>query len=218
MDAFKVIDLTDARRVFVVGDIHGSFTKLEAALSEFNFDEQAGDHLVSVGDLVDRGPENELVVKWIEAPWFHAVRGNHEDMIIDPNLAYLSNKNGGEWFFDLPSAKQKEIRSALKTLPIIMEVLLPGGKRIGICHACYPGPSWSNASELAYDCEQEILWDRRRIRECRLLGFGRTVQDIDHVYYGHTPLNGPFHAGNQSWIDTGAYHEDGYFTIIEVTK
>jgi serine/threonine protein phosphatase 1 len=140
-------------------------------------------------------------------------------MLIEPNFAYLSKQNGGEWFFKLEPEHQAAIRKELRRLPYIMEVLVPSGKRIGICHASFPSADWSDARELLKDdrAKQEVIWDRRRLKEVKLLGFGRTVENIDHVYYGHTPLDGPFHAGNQSWIDTAAYHESGYFTIIEIT-
>lgn len=52
---FKKLDLTHARHVYVVGDIHGSFSKLEQALGKLEFSPELGDHLLSVGDLVDRG-------------------------------------------------------------------------------------------------------------------------------------------------------------------
>lgn len=216
---FKKLNLSRANRVFVVGDIHGAYSKLEAALSEFDFNPLNGDHLLSVGDLVDRGPENERVLEFLAHGWFHAIQGNHEEMLIEPNFAYLSAQNGGEWFFKLEPDHQAAIRKELKRLPYIMEVLVPSGKRVGLCHASFPSSDWNDAEELLKDdrAKQEIIWDRRRLKEVKLLGFGRTVENIDHVYYGHTPLNGPFHAGNQSWIDTAAYHEEGHFTIIEVT-
>lgn len=44
-------------RDFAVGDIHGCFSKLEAALRRVGFIPEK-DRLFSVGDLVDRGPES----------------------------------------------------------------------------------------------------------------------------------------------------------------
>jgi hypothetical protein len=67
-------------RDLIVGDIHGHFTKLAAALEAIGFDDSI-DRLISVGDLVDRGPESLLALGWLAKPWFHAVRGNHEDML-----------------------------------------------------------------------------------------------------------------------------------------
>ena len=215
---YQILDLSHAKRVFVVGDIHGAYSKLEKALEAVAFDRKT-DHLVSVGDLVDRGPENDRVLEFLAYPWFHAIRGNHEQMLIDPNHAYLSYQNGGKWFFDHDDDTQGTFRRAFAKLPWAMEVKVPSGKRIGIAHATCPTGDWNDMPDLVNDYygREEIIWDRRRLKEVRLLGFGRTIENIDHVYYGHTPLDGPFHAGNQSWIDTGAYHETGYFTIIEVT-
>ncbi|WP_156803421.1 metallophosphoesterase [Frateuria aurantia] len=46
-----------------MGEIHGCFSRLEAALALVGFD--AGrDRLFAVGDLVDRGPESAEVLNW----------------------------------------------------------------------------------------------------------------------------------------------------------
>lgn len=64
-------------RTLIVGDIHGCYRELlelfdNAALG-------ADDIVVSVGDLVDRGPDPAAVVRWFRARE-HAVvlMGNHE--------------------------------------------------------------------------------------------------------------------------------------------
>ena len=61
-------------RDFVVGDIHGAFTKLKQALEKIEFNTEV-DRLFCVGDLVDRGGENEQATDWLFKPWFHTVRG-----------------------------------------------------------------------------------------------------------------------------------------------
>src|SRR6185503_1963468 len=68
-------------RDIAVGDIHGNYPGLMAALDSIGFSVQH-DRLFSVGDIVDRGMENELCVQLLDRPWFHAVCGNHEDMAI----------------------------------------------------------------------------------------------------------------------------------------
>ena len=69
-------------RDFLVGDIHGMFSKLDEILHDLCFNITV-DRLFSVGDMVDRGPESYDVLKWLAASWFHSVRGNHEQMAID---------------------------------------------------------------------------------------------------------------------------------------
>lgn len=65
------------KRTLIIGDIHGCFEELldlfeAAGLSE-------GDRVVSVGDLVDRGPKPAEVVRWFrERPGSVVLMGNHE--------------------------------------------------------------------------------------------------------------------------------------------
>ncbi len=66
----------------MVGDIHGHFKFLTMALDKLDFNTEL-DRIFSVGDLIDRGPDSIDVLNWLEKPWFHAVRGNHEQMLID---------------------------------------------------------------------------------------------------------------------------------------
>lgn len=77
----KHVPRNEIGRDFVVGDIHGCFDALRYAMFGVVFDESK-DRLFSVGDLVDRGNQSEESIDWIAQPWFHAVRGNHEEMAI----------------------------------------------------------------------------------------------------------------------------------------
>jgi serine/threonine protein phosphatase 1 len=54
-------------RDFAVGDIHGCFSKLDAALCQVRFS-PVHDRLFAVGDLVDRGPESAQVLEWLDQP------------------------------------------------------------------------------------------------------------------------------------------------------
>lgn len=56
-------------RDFAVGDVHGCFTALQAALDAIGFSPEV-DRLFCAGDLVDRGPESHLVVSWLDKSWF----------------------------------------------------------------------------------------------------------------------------------------------------
>lgn len=64
-------------RQLIIGDIHGCFYELQALLDKAALNED--DEIISVGDMVDRGPESLEVVKFFMAhPHARAVRGNHE--------------------------------------------------------------------------------------------------------------------------------------------
>lgn len=215
-------------RDLIVGDVHGCFTKLRAALAAVGFDPGAGDRLFSVGDLVDRGPECDSALEWLAQPWFFAVAGNHEDMAMrwphgtmDPGN-YLAN--GGGWNIGNPPELQREIAEAFIALPIAIEIETAGGL-VGIVHAECPGYSWSaftaalqssNLTRAQRKALREVaLWSRDRISA----GDETAVSDVRAVVVGHTPVERLVALGNVLHIDTGAWLQQGEterkFTILD---
>jgi serine/threonine protein phosphatase 1 len=65
-----------------VGDVHGCFSLLAAGLVARGFD-PLRDRLFSVGDLIDRGEESPSVLEAVRRHQIKAVRGNHEQSILD---------------------------------------------------------------------------------------------------------------------------------------
>ena len=59
------IPLSENKRHFVVGDIHGRYDTFINLLEEINYDETT-DMIYSVGDLIDRGPKVVEVVEFKE--------------------------------------------------------------------------------------------------------------------------------------------------------
>lgn len=80
------------RRLIIVGDVHGHLPELKRLLEKIDFDKQAGDHLILVGDLLNKGPDSPGVVQFAMDVGAHAVRGNNEDRILLAVEALRSNK------------------------------------------------------------------------------------------------------------------------------
>ena len=195
-------------RDFAVGDVHGMFRKLEELLAKVGFDETA-DRLISVGDLIDRGPASQEVDEWLAKPWLYACRGNHEEMCLSGQEGWMRElwieHNGGEWWLSTEPAKRKVILAALKPLPFAMEIETPEGA-VGIVHAEAPaGMDWPafvvKLEEGDRDARLLALWSRERISgevpPDRVGGIGRIVS-------GHTPVRETVHHENVHYIDTGA--------------
>ncbi|KAF4984409.1 hypothetical protein FZEAL_371 [Fusarium zealandicum] len=73
--------LENGRRLLVVGDIHGMLDTFEKLLKQADFD-PTRDHVVAVGDMINKGPKSaELVTRLMDLN-ASAVRGNHEDRVI----------------------------------------------------------------------------------------------------------------------------------------
>jgi len=131
---------------FVVGDIHGCFSKLKAELTQIGFNEET-DRLFAVGDLVDRGPESEDCLKWLNKKWFYSVRGNHEQFCIDYLLGLVDKYShiayGGQWFYCITEHEQQCFSALFDDLPIAIEIETDNGL-IGIIHAECPVNDWNN--------------------------------------------------------------------------
>lgn len=216
-------------RDYIVGDIHGTFSKLQAHLDAIGFDPAAGDRLFSVGDLVDRGPESERVLQWLELPWFFAVAGNHEDMAVRwPNGNMDTGNymaNGGTWNVTKTRDESLEFADALDQLPIAIELETEAGL-IGIVHANCPFPTWQQFvgtledTTLSKDKRQVVIdaaqWDRSRIEMYQEGPPYALVDGVRAVVVGHTPLRQPTWCGNVLHIDTGGWHPSGAgFTVID---
>ncbi|MGY1448758.1 metallophosphoesterase [Pseudomonas chlororaphis] len=212
-----------AGRDFVVGDIHGHFTRLQAALDASGFD-PAVDRLFSVGDLVDRGPECEDVIKWLNKPWFHPVRGNHDDYVCRFDTCDIGNwmYNGGTWFIGLPLTEQQNYQAMFQDLPIAIEVETAHGL-IGIVHADCPFPAWDQlraelespeSNKRLKQVQNSCMWSRSRFEHQETHG----VEGVRAIVVGHTPLHKPATLGNVIHIDTMGWRpqDGGFFTLLDL--
>ncbi len=221
VDCYKI---NEKGRDFAVGDIHGCFTKLQAALDAVQFNTEI-DRLFSVGDLVDRGPESERVDTWLAKPWFHAVRGNHEQMAVDAYRADPGGRvrdmhliNGGTWLYARSSVERACYSELLADLPLVIEVWTPAGL-VGIVHADCPYDNWSEftwAVEHGGPMESDHVaamaqWSRKRITE----ESQQVVRGVRAVVVGHTPVQQPAVLGNVYHIDTGGWM-GGHFTLLDL--
>lgn len=221
-------------RDLIVGDIHGHFTRLQKALDAVQFD-PAKDRLFSVGDLVDRGPESNEVLSWLDKPWFHAVQGNHEDMAIrwgKPDCRMDARSyaaNGGSWNIANTPEERATYSHALSVLPFAIELETEQGL-VGIVHAECPMPSWTefaealrtgwvrapngemrNSRNVVSDLTDACTWSRARIQS---LDHGM-IEGVRAVVVGHTPMERATSLGNTLFIDTAAWHPRGLgFTFV----
>jgi serine/threonine protein phosphatase 1 len=140
---------------YVVGDLHGCFDLLQRVLNEVDFDE-ARDRLFSVGDLIDRGPDSLKCLQLLAEPWFYAVMGNHEDMMLDFFQSYRRDGHledlkdvrgtrfllyGGHWVERYFQADKHRMSSAFdrglalaEALPLIL-VIGEGENRFHVIHS-----------------------------------------------------------------------------------
>lgn len=170
-----------AGRDFIVGDLHGCLDLLQAELARIGFN-AAQDRLFSVGDLADRGLDSMGCLRLLRESWFHAVRGNHEDMLLDyhhqavtphssSNAASMLFRNGGGWVRELNDQAEAELARDLlprvAALPYVMTVG-EGESQFHVAHAelmtgsVEEESSWSTLAGLPVDqTPKQVLTDER---------------------------------------------------------
>jgi hypothetical protein len=92
------------RRLVFIGDIHGCKKELLQLLAKLDFNE-AQDHIIAVGDIIDKGPDSLGVIDFLMQKKASVVRGNHEDRVI--LLAEKHNRNAHEATEDASATKKK---------------------------------------------------------------------------------------------------------------
>ncbi len=235
-------DLNTAGRDFIVGDIHGTFSVLEAALEAVRFN-RATDRLFALGDLVNGGPQSTRVLEFLGKPWFHSIRGENEDILLglkenEANAAtaltisFWRQRKGMQWWSDVVPDFRDEFIDAVRGLPLMITLPTRSGT-VGLVHGSIPaGASWTDgircAEQKVMDPYYEalyVLWNRNRV--------DATIPDedprhhvagIDRMFIGHTPVEAPKVLSNVVAIDTASSRgvtegtpERGYLTIVEAT-
>ena len=89
-------------RLFAIGDIHGCLSELDTLLAAIH--PKKTDTLITLGDIIDRGPDSKGVIERLIAlkkkTNLIMLRGNHEQLLLDSRfdeVAYITwMKNGGQ--------------------------------------------------------------------------------------------------------------------------
>jgi bis(5'-nucleosyl)-tetraphosphatase (symmetrical) len=123
------------RRLVVVGDIHGMDAALDALLKKVAFNTTT-DHLIAVGDMVNKGPDSGDVIQRLIKLRASAVRGNHEDRVllsraeidsqtgIAADLDSIGTEDRKGQLADIVTARllTQEQVDWLKKLPVIIDI------------------------------------------------------------------------------------------------
>ncbi|SDD38086.1 metallophosphoesterase [Kordiimonas lacus] len=206
-----------AGRDFLLGDLHGEYDHFVEAMTRVNFD-PAKDRVISVGDLVDRGPSSYDCMMLLHKPWFYATRGNHETMLLDAQFdgaVAMWMANGGEWFLQLTEEQKDDCTTLAQQMPLAITLELKDGRTIGVCHAEWPGEDWGQVGDTVFDLYQvqAMLWGRRVLTK----GKPQSDRTAALTVHGHTPIDAPKKLGSALFIDTGCVY-GGTLTLVSVEQ
>ena len=186
-------------RTIVVGDIHGCYDELVDLLEEVKFG--PNDRLISVGDLITKGPKNrEVLDRFMSEPNFTAVIGNHD-------LALRRRWNGEK--FKLKSSQKpthKELKKEkdrylpfLNALPFTIDL----GTHLVVHAGVRPGLALHSQTT-------EDLTELRSMGEKRESRKGTPWYDVYDgdkiVLFGHWPAPQPRRGKKAIGLDTGCVY------------
>jgi len=203
-----------AGRLIAIGDIHGHLAKLESLLEQVQ--PRQDDHIVFLGDYIDRGPDSYSVVEYIlelqrRVPATVALRGNHEDFVVSLFLGNLSETLRNIWLG--PNGGRATMASYRNRDLYLKEH-----------QDFYCGLPYSHAEGGYFFChagvEPRVPLDRQKPHVLVEEGAGYYGYTGDHgmmVVHGHRHLESgvPEIHPNRINLDTGAGH-GGPLTAMEV--
>lgn len=206
------INIPDDVELYFIGDIHGQFSNYVSALR--NAGVGKNDVVISVGDLIDRGPQNfKCLAEFLRNPNRYMVMGNHEDLMIN-GLSSRSHyhcwyQNGGdaslEEFGEYGTVLLAELIREAK-VPIALEIS-HRGKKFLVVHGGIDEsiPDLQTLHAIIHDpkIQEDLVWNRNMIT--RIMKFSETPSNfggVDYTIHGHTGTKGPVLSGNRLWIDT----------------
>ena len=183
------------KKILCVGDIHGCLSTLKALIAK------AGpvDQIISVGDLIDRGPDSFGVIKYCIENNIQVCLGNHELLALEALIPYLGPDhpfkrmnllesdwfaNGGSGVFDEASKEDLQFMvDYFKTLPIYIKTdYTHNDLPVVISHTCLNNYAYDilNASQEDLKAHtNSFVWSRTQATK---------VASFFNIY-GHTPTD-----------------------------
>ena len=215
--------LRSMRRFDIISDIHGCFYELKLLLNKLGYSEgldglyrKEDRVLISVGDIVDRGPSSAMVFKFVssmvDAGLMMMVRGNHDDKLMRwaKGRGVVLNHGLDKTARDmvLNEVAEKEIVRFIESLPYYL--LLDDGKLV-VVHASWK-KSLLERDPFSKKCRSRCLYgpntgktlpsgypDRIDWVPCR-----DTKGEVPIVVYGHQVYKEVRVENKTYGIDTGS--------------
>lgn len=185
----------------IVGDVHGCLDELEALLDVVAF--EASDALISVGDLVGKGPRGADTVRFFREGGHRAVRGNHDQKLLE----YRSGERAklkGRHRADAEALSEADW-AWLDALPLFLEL---EEHDVTVVHA-------GRLPDVPLeDHDPWVLMNLRSVRDdgspSKRLDDGRPWAELwkgpRHVVFGHDAITGLQRWPHATGLDTGCVY------------
>jgi diadenosine tetraphosphatase ApaH/serine/threonine PP2A family protein phosphatase len=213
-------------RLIVVGDVHGCFTELLELLDRIAPD--ANDVVVSVGDIVTKGPAVERCLDLWRERRYLAVQGNNELKVLGRARPLL------RLFARDEVLRRGDLLTYLRSWPLVIDF---PKERVSVVHGGFLPQMQVTAEEIERerDVIPELRWIRKQDGAWRPVPKQKKKkEDVlwsekwrgdRFVLYGHTPVREPKRDERALGLDTGcvyggaltaAVYADGKWETVSV--
>lgn len=193
--------------IAVIGDVHGCFDDMEKLLKKIHKGTNPDSVLkIFVGDLVNRGPKNREVIQYMSHPHLMAVRGNHDEKVIDQYLNHLNDlPKKLQWVKEL---KKEEI-DFLINLPYTIHI--PSLHSLIVHAGVIPGRKVQDMSPTDLTTMRNVFNDENgklKASDRREKGeaWAKMYSGPDHIYFGHDAGRRLQKESFATGLDTGCVH------------
>lgn len=206
-------DVYDIRRFIenkwiIIGDIHGCYDEFLELLDKCGY--QYGDTVISVGDLIDRGPYSRKVLTWFWRNDGFVVEGNHDNRFRRwLNGRPVKMKHGLEKtiqeFEGIDEQYHDMLLRWMNKWPQILRVPNVDGKSMYVVHAGLDG-RWPVTKQKVETClYARFLNGKDFFDEENGIPWYNTLDGDYKVVSGHMIQDDPFINENSILLDGGAY-------------
>lgn len=222
------VDPKPGARLIFIGDIHGCYDELLELLERVA--PGANDVVVSVGDVVTKGPAADRCLTLFRDRGYLGIRGNNEIKLLErasPVMRFFARE-------DREVLRRSDLLAFIRSWPLVLDF---PNERITAVHGGFLPQM--QVTEEDIEREQDVLpelrWIRKQNGEWRPIAKDKKKKDDvlwaekwrgdRFVLYGHTPLREPKRDKQAMGLDTGcvyggslsaAVYNGGAWTTISV--
>jgi len=206
---FREVSPPAGARLVFIGDIHGCYAELLELLGEIDL--RAGDVVVSVGDIVTKGPAADRCVELWRDRGYLAVRGNNEIKVLAaarPFLRMLARENR-------EILRRADLLRFIASWPLVIDF---PSHRVTAVHGGFLPQMRVTAADVARHraIVPKLRWIRKNEGRWEAVGKEKKKKDdvlwaekwegSRTVVYGHTPLREPKFDSHAIGLDTGCVY------------
>jgi len=199
----SIHQIPPAERTIIIGDVHGCFQELMKLLELLQVRDT--DRIISVGDLVRKGPDSAAVLRWaMKTPNLSCVMGNHEERLLTRWLAgEKPGKSSPDWeMYRQLGNSYNEAMDWIRSLPLYLQ-----GEGFMVVHAGLD----PRVSEVRHQSPRDLL--TIRVPDGMHVPWYEAYEGDPLVVFGHWARNEPLIRPKAIGLDTSCVY-GGHLTAL----